>query len=298
MPAPYSWLLRAPRDDRHPNPYYRNNQGPNELDPLPSPLLVKGDMSAIPAEGLLYDPELDLEDFRLAMSPDIPGSSIVDPEADILDDGPSGPFALRGGCSGVEVACVLQRWFKNSWGDKAQVVNAMFGWDYSANKLRYMHLVAKRNREEGWRIVYEDCRFDEIYWWGELVLELTKNAEQLGIELVLRDGDLTKNLETNSTHKGRYHRWTAEQKTTLCLLRTTLGDIGSDNTQLIMAWCFSEMANVTQWEIEMRFKFMTTYSDPLWLATETLTKTEKVEEYPVIMSKIHAAAKALYTPSE
>ncbi|KAH0558750.1 hypothetical protein GP486_004606 [Trichoglossum hirsutum] len=157
----------------------------------------------------------------------------------------------------------------------------MFDYDHCPKTLRGRHLLAKERRDDRWRIVYEDCKFEDIYWWGQLITELESHAEMLGIELVLRDKDHIRFADSPSMYETQALRWTPEQKITLCLLRTTLRRITARNVRLIITFLFPELANTTQLELEWRF-----------------SAKEKVEGYPVIMAKIHASAKALYKPSE
>ncbi|KAI9784286.1 MAG: hypothetical protein M1839_002347 [Geoglossum umbratile] len=191
-----------------------------------------------------------------------------------------------------EVVSVVHRWFSNKWLDKLTVMNGILGWNLSYQKVRATLSTAKRTRKPGWAKVY-DAKFDERHWWADLLEEMVRAGRPLGIELKLRQEEYEPNVAIHNPHRGaRDHRWSVEQRTILCLIRTTYLEIVPTNVHLIMHNLFPDMTTSPK-GITERFLRMKREDDPLWLALKDMDDEVKEEQHGDYMDRIHAATEQL-----
>jgi hypothetical protein len=187
-----------------------------------------------------------------------------------------------------EVVSVVQRWFSNRWLDKLAVVNSALGWELSYQTARSTLYSAKRKQKPGWAKVYA-ANFNESYWWSDLLEELTRTGHLLGIEMKLRQQEYRPNVSARDRQQTQDHRWNNEQKTILCLLRSTYPTSSHSKVHRIMHNVFPNMPTSVS-GIRERFRRMTRDDDPVWLCVKDLTHEQREEKYMDYLVRIRNAA--------
>ncbi|KAI9776144.1 MAG: hypothetical protein M1839_000560 [Geoglossum umbratile] len=234
-----------------------------------------------------HNPETTLAETRHNCNPD---TALEDPDRNISPTPEAPPTSmlitspyrnlrasvrLRYKHCSDEVVVAVQRWFSNQWLEKLAVMNDVLGWKICYGSVRAKLYKAKRERRPGWVKVY-NASFDESHQWADLLEEMLRTGQLLGIELKLREQEPEPNVSIHNDHIARDHRWSDEQKTALCIMRITYPDLGALGVHLLMHRLFPDMTTSSRGIIE-RFRRLKFERDPVWLAIKAMTDDERKE---------------------